>query len=226
MFGRGKTANLNYMIGLYALKPRFAEALTGVRRWCIAAGVRPRHLTWLGVAAGSLAGVAVATRPAGLFTAAMVSALVVARLACANLDGGLARDTGASTRWGAVENELGDRLADLAMLVGLVAAASSSWANLSLPIDAGPELGFLVLLAATLPSWVALAVTAAGGHRINGGPMGKTERCAVVVVAALSGWYVAAIVVITIGSVWTALSRLAVGARELTGTQTSTGGVR
>jgi CDP-diacylglycerol--glycerol-3-phosphate 3-phosphatidyltransferase len=156
----------------------------------------------------------------------MVSALVVARLACANLDGGLARDTGASTRWGAVENELGDRLADLAMLVGLVAAASSSWANLSLPIDAGPELGFLVLLAATLPSWVALAVTAAGGHRINGGPMGKTERCAVVVVAALSGWYVAAMVVITIGSVWTALSRLAVGARELTGTQTSTGGVR
>ncbi len=191
------------MNGLYALKPRFSEALTGVRRHCITAGLRPSHLTWLGVLAGVGAGLTLATQAPGLVTALLVGALVVVRLAFANLDGGVARQTGNSTPWGAVENELGDRLADFALLAGLVWLLPLSWA------------GF-VLLAATLPSWIALSVSAAGGTRRNGGLMGKTERCAVVVFAALTGWVYVAATVIVVGSVWTALARLEHGARELT----------
>ena len=163
-----------YMNGLYALKPRFSEALTGVRRHCITAGISPSLLTWLGVLAGVGAGITLATQGPGIVTALLVGALVVVRLACANLDGGVARQTGTSTPWGAVENELGDRLADFALLAGLVWLLPLSWA------------GF-VLLAATLPSWIALSVAAAGGTRRNGGLMGKTERCAVAVFAALTG---------------------------------------
>ncbi|MFL6182803.1 MAG: CDP-alcohol phosphatidyltransferase family protein [Actinomycetes bacterium] len=212
------------MNDLYALKPRFADTLTGVRRWCISTGVRPTQLTWLGVAAGTLAGATVASRSAGLLTALLVTVFLVARLGCANLDGGVARETQATTPWGAVENELGDRLADLAMLVGLVLASAATSDSFAIPVGAGLDLGCLMLLAATLPSWVALAVTAAGGSRVNGGVMGKTERCAVVVVGALTGWYLVAIAVITVGSTWTALARLQIGARELATAKGNMGG--
>jgi CDP-diacylglycerol---glycerol-3-phosphate 3-phosphatidyltransferase len=193
---------LGDMNGLYALKPRFAEVLSGVRGWCITHRVRPTHLTWLGVTAGALAGAALVWLPSGVLAATVIGALVVVRLACANLDGGLARATGQSTRWGAVENELGDRLADLAMLAGLVWLVDEPWAP-------------LVLLAATAPSWAALAVAAAGGERRNGGPLGKTERCALVVVAAATGWVLPVAALIGVGSVATALVRLDSGRRML-----------
>jgi CDP-diacylglycerol--glycerol-3-phosphate 3-phosphatidyltransferase len=189
---------------LYALKPRFSRALTGLRSWCVDTGVRPAYLTWLGVAFGSAAGLALVALPHGPVAAGLVGFLVVARLACANLDGGVAREAGTSTAWGSVQNELGDRLADLAMLAGLVWLVEAPWAG-------------LVLLAACAPSWAALAVTAAGGTRRNGGPMGKTERCAAVVVAAASGWFVPVAVVIAVGSVATAVLRLVQGQRMLAG---------
>lgn len=125
-----------------------------------------------------------------------VAVLLAARLAFANLDGALARDTGRTTRRGAVLNELGDRVADLVVLVGFLTLAPL-W------------LVALTGLAATLPSWVSLAGAAAGAPRRNGGPVGKTERCLLVVVAAASGWAVPVLTVIAVGSLLTAGLRLA-----------------
>ena len=54
-------------------------------------------------------------------------------------------------------------------------------------------------VCATLPTFVSLAGAGAGAPRLNGGPWGKTERCAVVVVAtafpALLGLWAGLIVV-------------------------------
>ncbi|WP_190140829.1 CDP-alcohol phosphatidyltransferase family protein, partial [Streptomyces longispororuber] len=129
--------------------------------------------------------------PAAALTVAM---LLAARLACANLDGALARDTGRTTRRGALLNELGDRAADLAALAGFLALAPL-W------------LVATAALAATLPSWVSLAGAAAGAPRLNGGPVGKTERCALVVVAAASGWAVPVLAVLAAGGALTAAVR-------------------
>ncbi|HUV49376.1 MAG TPA: phosphatidate cytidylyltransferase [Actinomycetes bacterium] len=192
------------MTSLYALKPRFSVGLTGVRRHCVDSRVRPATLTWLGVAFGAAAGLALAALPHGPLAGVTVGALLVARLACANLDGGVARESGTSTRWGSVQNELGDRLADLAMLAGVV------WL-------VGAPLGGLLLVAASAPSWATLAINAAGGMRPNGGPMGKTERCALVVLAAATGWVVPAAVVIVAGSLATAGLRLRQGHVTLAG---------
>ena len=63
-------------------------------------------------------------------------------------------------------------------------------------------------LAATLPSWAALAGAAAGAPRVQGGPVGKTERCALLVIAAATGWYVPVLAFLAIGSVATAGHRL------------------
>ncbi|QNS03960.1 CDP-alcohol phosphatidyltransferase family protein [Streptomyces xanthii] len=189
------------MNGLYSLKPWYAARLAGVRAGCAARGVSPDTLTWAGVLSGGAAGAALALLPAPL-AALPVALLLAARLAFANLDGALARDTGRTTRRGALLNELGDRAADLAVLAGFLAVAPL-W------------LVATAALAATLPSWVALAGAAAGAPRRNGGPVGKTERCLLVVIAAASGWYVPVLAVLAAGSAVTALVRLRWLWREL-----------
>ncbi|MFF3640653.1 CDP-alcohol phosphatidyltransferase family protein [Streptomyces sp. NPDC002564] len=183
------------MNGLYALKPWYADKLSGVRAALVRREVSPDTLTLAGVVCAAGAGAALALLPFGA-SAPLVAVLLAARLAFANLDGALARDTGRTTRRGALLNELGDRAADLAVLVGFTALAP-----LWLVATAG--------LAATLPSWVSLAGAAAGAERLNGGPVGKTERCALVMVAAASGWVVPVLAVIAAGSAVTAGLRLA-----------------
>ncbi|MEU2838772.1 CDP-alcohol phosphatidyltransferase family protein [Streptomyces sp. NPDC007076] len=190
------------MNGLYALKPWYADRLSGVRASLVRHEVSPDTLTAAGVVAAAGAAAALAWLPAGPTAALPVALLLAARLAFANLDGALARDTGRTTRRGAVLNELGDRVADLVVLAGFLALAP-----LWLVAVAG--------LAATLPSWVSLAGAAAGAARRNGGPVGKTERCLLVVVAAASGWAVPVLTVIAAGSLLTAALRLAGLWREL-----------
>lgn len=182
------------MNGLYALKPWYASRLSGVRGALVRREVSPDTLTAAGVLSAAGAGAAVALLPAGPLAALPVAVLLAARLAFANLDGALARETGRTTRRGAVLNELGDRAADLVVLAGFLALAP-----LWLVAVAG--------LSATLPSWVSLAGAAAGAPRRNGGPVGKTERCLLVVVAAATGWAVPVLVVIAAGSALTAAVR-------------------
>jgi CDP-diacylglycerol--glycerol-3-phosphate 3-phosphatidyltransferase len=183
------------MNSLYALKPWFSDQLTGLRGTCVAHGVRPSTLTAAGVLAGGAAGLALAAIAPGPLAAVVVGTLLVVRLGCANLDGGVARESGQSSPWGSVQNELGDRVADLVMLAGLAAFLPLPWVG-------------CVMLAATLPSWAALAGAAAGALRRNGGPMGKTERCAVVVVIALTGQAALLAAVMGVGAVVTAAVRL------------------
>ncbi|MFJ7942212.1 CDP-alcohol phosphatidyltransferase family protein [Streptomyces sp. NPDC096354] len=189
------------MNGLYALKPWYADRLSGVRATLVRREVSPDTLTAAGAASAAGAAAALAWLPTGL-AALPVAVLLAARLAFANLDGALARETGRTTRRGAVLNELGDRAADLLVLAGFLTLAPV-W----LAVAAG--------LAATLPSWVSLAGAAAGAPRRNGGPVGKTERCLLVVVAAASGWAVPVLAVIAVGSLLTAAVRLAWLWREL-----------
>ncbi|MFJ8229044.1 phosphatidate cytidylyltransferase [Streptomyces sp. NPDC094448] len=189
------------MNGLYALKPWYASRLAGVRGVLVRRGVSPDALTAAGAGCAAGAAAALALLPAPL-AALPVAVLLAARLACANLDGAVARDTGRTGPRGALHNELGDRAADLLVLAGFLTLAP-----LWLVAAAG--------LAATLPSWVSLAGAAAGAPRLNGGPVGKTERCLLVVVAAASGWAVPVLAVLAAGSALTALLRLARLRKEL-----------
>ena len=141
----------------------------------------------------------------------LVAALLLAvRLAGANLDGAVARARDVSRPWGFVLNEVGDRSSDLLMFAGLAAFAAR---------PDGHGRGWLVLvaaIAATLPTFASLAAAGAGARRRNGGPLGKTERCALVVLAValpVTLPWVCGLVVA--GSVLTAAVRLAGAHREL-----------
>src|SRR5580700_8288131 len=182
--------------GLYSFKSWYARRLAPVRRWLVAANVPPAVITMTGIGFGAGAGGVLALMRPGPAAGAAVAALLAARLACANLDGGVARDGDRTTPFGAVLNEIGDRAAELAVLAGCLALAPAA-------------LVLAAALAATLPSWVALAGAAAGLGRIQGGPVGKTERCLLLALIAGLGHPVAFLTVLGAGSALTAAVRLA-----------------
>ena len=181
--------------GLYGLKPWFAARLGLVRRGLVAHRVSPTAISVAGVGFGAGAGVALGLMRPGWACGLAVAALLVARLACANLDGGVARESGRTTPFGAVLNEAGDRGAELAALAGCLAIAP-------------PWLVLATALAATLPSWSALAGAAAGLPRVQGGPVGKTERCLLLALLAGSGLATVFLAIIAAGSALTAAVRL------------------
>ncbi|MDQ1700866.1 MAG: CDP-diacylglycerol---glycerol-3-phosphate 3-phosphatidyltransferase [Frankiaceae bacterium] len=192
------------MDGLYALKPWYAARLTPLRERLVAAKVSPSAVSVAGVAFAAGAAAALVTLPTGLLSGCAVAALLAARLACANLDGGIARTRGRSTPHGAVVNELSDRAADL-----IVIAACAAVAPVALVIAAA--------FCASMPSLVSMVGVSAGLPRRQGGPVGKTERAALVVVIAALGGAVPVLLTIAVGSLGTAAVRLVWVRRELAG---------
>jgi CDP-diacylglycerol--glycerol-3-phosphate 3-phosphatidyltransferase len=157
--------------------------------------VPPGAITSAGIVFGAGAGAALALLRPGPVAGLTVAALLAVRLGCANLDGGVARDGDRATPFGSVLNEAGDRAAELAALAGCLAFGPAA-------------LVLAAALAATLPSWVALAGAAAGFPRIQGGPVGKTERCLLLALLAFLGHPVVFLSVLAAGSALTAMIRL------------------
>ncbi|PJI94787.1 CDP-alcohol phosphatidyltransferase family protein [Luteimicrobium subarcticum] len=185
------------MQGLYRLKPWFTGRLDAGVRLAVARGTSPDVFTALGVVSAALAGVALAL---GWWPLALV--LLVGRLAGANLDGAVARARGVSRPWGFVLNELGDRSGDLLAFAGLAVLAAR------VGDDADLVWVLVACVAATLPTFVSLAAAGAGALRQNGGPLGKTERCLLLVVAcALPGLLPVWCGVLVAGSLLTAALR-------------------
>lgn len=173
-------------------------------------GLSPDVFTLVGVGAGALAGLAIWR---GWWPLALL--LLAARLAGANLDGAVARARAVSRPWGFVLNEVGDRTSDLLMYAGLTALAvrvTGGWGS------AAVIATLIAAVAATFPTLASLAAAGAGARRRNGGPLGKTERCALAVLATAlpaSLPWVAALMVV--GSVLTAVLRLRATRLELDG---------
>ncbi|WP_225752810.1 CDP-alcohol phosphatidyltransferase family protein [Actinotalea sp. Marseille-Q4924] len=198
--------------GLYALKPWYTRRLHVLLRTAVRRGTSPDTFTLLGVLAAAAAAVAIAL---GWWLPALL--LLAARLAGANLDGAVARARGLSWPWGFVLNELGDRTSDVLMFAGLAVLAVREPADV---LVVGPltPLAWVVLaaLAATAPTFASLAAAGAGARRLNGGPFGKTERCAAVVLAtAVPAWIPVIAAVVVLGSVLTAALRLRAAREQL-----------
>lgn len=192
------------MQGLYALKPWYTRRLGAAVRAADRRGLSPDLFTGAGVVGAAAAGLALAL---GWWWAALP--LLALRLAGANLDGAVARARGVSRPWGFVLNELGDRASDLLMWAGLAwwAAQHSTTALVWV---------LVATIAATLPTFASLAAAGAGATRRNGGPVGKTERCALAVLGcAVPSWLVGVSVVVVLGSVLTAALRLRSTQQEL-----------
>ena len=192
------------MDGLYVLKPWYAARLAPLRERLIAAHISPTAVSASGVVVASGAAASLALLPPGPVAACSVGALLAARLACANLDGGIARATGRCSARGAIANETSDRIADL-----VVIAACCAFAPVALVVAAA--------LGALLPAAVSVGGQLRGLPRRQGGPVGKTERAGLIVVIAATGLAVPVLVVIGVGSALTAALRLRWVRRQLAG---------
>lgn len=196
------------MNGLYALKPWYTRRLHRVVTVAQRRGVSPDTFTAAGVAAAALAGVLVAL---GWWLPALLA--LALRLAGANLNGAVARARGVSRPWGFVLNELGVRSSDLLVFAGLAVLAARTGASWTTP---AVVVVLVAAVAATLPTFASLAAAGAGATRRNGGPFGKTERCAAVVVATAFPAFLGAVALVMIlGSLLTAGTRLHAAHGEL-----------
>lgn len=189
--------------GLYSIKPWFVRKLRRLEDALVARRVHPNAITGGAVGVSVLAGAALAAgglthEPAWWLA---IPPLALARLALNALDGAVARRTGRGGPSGMVINELGDRVSDTAMMVPAGCFVR-------------PGLVLGAVAAGYLTSITGLLGAAARGERLQGGPMGKADRVAVLaaaaVVAALLGSpmpIVAGLWTILCGSLLTTLLR-------------------
>jgi phosphatidylglycerophosphate synthase len=185
----------------------------------IARGPSPNGISLIGMGAGLAAGLAFAATvwlPGAAWLSWLIGALGVQARLLANLfDGMVAVGRGVASPVGELYNEVPDRVSDTAVLVGLGVAAGDV------------ALGLVAALAAMLTAYVRTTARSAGAPSDFSGPMAKQQRMALATAVAVwcallpadwSGgawapW--AVLLVIALGSLFTAWRRLARAAAAL-----------
>ncbi len=139
-----------------------------------AAGVRANHVTVLALAGSVAAGALLALHPSQAALLVLPAWLPV-RMALNAIDGMLAREFRQASTLGAVLNELGDVLSDLALAMPLALRA--------------PEAGAAVVafaVAGALTEFAGVLGQAVGASRRYDGPMGKSDRALLLGALALA----------------------------------------
>lgn len=162
------------MPSVYDIKPAFQSLLRPLVRACAVFGVTPNMIT-LGALGLSLGyGAWIALSPEDPRVLIWLGPFLFVRMALNAIDGMLAREHGMTSALGGVLNELGDVVADT---------------GLYLPLALVPGFGTTqVVLLVLLAGWsemTGVIVQAQGGSRRYDGPMGKSDRAALLGVLTL-----------------------------------------
>jgi phosphatidylglycerophosphate synthase len=222
------TLNDDSMAGRRPLSIRNVPGWNALAQFLAAKGVTPNAVSIAGLMVGAGSGVALAATgrfasgAAVPFLLIVAAVLILLRGFCNILDGMIAVEAGRGTRVGVLYNEVPDRLADAATMVG---------AGFAVGGDA--NLGWLAALLAVLISYARAQIAVAGAGQDFSGPMAKPMRMVLVVAAALytalapEGWIPAwgpegawgpmalALTLIIAGGAWTFLRRLHRAADQL-----------
>ena len=160
---------------LYALKPRFQSLLRPLAAAMAARGVTANEVT-VAAMAGSLTVGGLLCLPQCPRTVFLVLPLwLLVRLALNAVDGMLAREFGQQSRLGGYLNELGDVVADAALVLPFAFVAP-----FSLPAV------LAVIFLALLSEYAGALGPLTGAARRYDGPLGKSDRAAVA--GALAVW--------------------------------------
>ena len=185
----------------------WARALAG---WLTASGLQPNAVSVMSVVFAAGAAAAFAMAPHGGYAACLIAAAacIQLRLLCNMLDGMLAIEGGLKSRTGDIYNELPDRIADIAILVG------AGYSLRDLPY--GQALGWLAAVLALLTAYIRVLSGSLGLPQRFLGPMAKQHRMFVLTLTALIAAAVSepraiwvGLVVIALGSAVTAWRRTA-----------------
>lgn len=173
--------------------PRVIEPIV---RALAAAGFTPNAVSLLGFI-GTIAAAGLVAR--GSLASGGIVLLLAASLDF--LDGGLARATGRSTKFGGVLDSTLDRLSEAVMLFGV------QWYAIHRGLTEEAALAFVAVVGSLMVSYVRARVEAAGGQ-LTDGIFTRPERVVVLVVALVFGWLRVGLWLLALVSVITAAQRL------------------
>jgi CDP-diacylglycerol--glycerol-3-phosphate 3-phosphatidyltransferase len=162
------------MISVYSVKPRLQAAIRPLVGALARAGVRPNAVT-IAAGAGSIAVGAVVGCARGGASLLLLPAWLLARMILNAMDGMLAREHAMTSPLGAVLNEMGDAVSDLALYLPLAFVH---------PAAAVAIVAFSI--GAVLTEFSGLLGLAVRSARRYDGPMGKSDRALLVGLLALA----------------------------------------
>lgn len=153
------------MASIYDLKPRFQALLRPLVSRLAGAGVTANQITMLAVIVSLIGGVLICLNPESRWPYGLLPVLLFVRMALNAVDGMLAREFGQKSRLGAVLNELGDVISDVALY---------------LPLALCPQLSVwpvvLFVIGAVIVEFTGVVAIQIGDQRRYDGPMGKSDR--------------------------------------------------
>jgi CDP-diacylglycerol--glycerol-3-phosphate 3-phosphatidyltransferase len=158
----------------YQLKSRFQSLLRPLAATLYRAGVTANQVTIGACLISVLLGAAALYHPERQYWFLLIGFWCLLRMAANALDGMLAREFHQASRLGAVLNELGDVLSDIALYLPFAWIAGSQ-----------PWLVAAVVLLAVVSEFTGLLGPLLGNARGYAGPMGKSDRALVFGMAGL-----------------------------------------
>jgi len=153
------------MPSIYDLKPRFQALLRPLIARLAAWGCTPNLVTSVALLVSFIVGAAILYAPEKPTILFLLPAWLFLRMALNAIDGMMARELNMKTTLGAVLNEVGDVLSDLALYLPLaVVQPRSLWLIIAFS------------LGAVLTEFCGVLAQALGAGRHYEGPMGKSDR--------------------------------------------------
>jgi CDP-diacylglycerol--glycerol-3-phosphate 3-phosphatidyltransferase len=153
------------MISTYNLKSRFQSLLRPCAAWLYRAGMTANQITISACVISVAFGMLALWNPEHSIYFLMISMWGLLRMAANALDGMLAREFGQASRLGAVLNELGDVISDVALYLPFAfVAGSHAWLVVMV---------VFLAVASEFAGWLGAALR---NERANHGPMGKSDR--------------------------------------------------
>jgi CDP-diacylglycerol--glycerol-3-phosphate 3-phosphatidyltransferase len=162
-------------VSIYALKPRFQALLRPLAGVLARAGVTANQVTIATTVISVAVGAFVAWRAPARAPFLLIPVWMFARMALNALDGMLAREFGQKSPLGACLNEIGDAVADVALI-----------APFALLPPFSPEWIAMVIVLAILTEFAGVLGPTIGASRRYDGPCGKSDRA--LVFGALGLW--------------------------------------
>lgn len=153
------------MPSIYDLKPRFQALLRPLVRRLANGGVSANHVTIAAVILSIGFGATIARYPSEDWPLLIMPVALFLRMALNAVDGMLAREHAMKSALGAILNELGDVVSDIALYLPLatVPGVSVTWI-------------VAVVLLAILSEMAGVIAVQIGAQRRYDGPMGKSDR--------------------------------------------------
>ncbi|MCZ4279157.1 CDP-alcohol phosphatidyltransferase family protein [Kiloniella laminariae] len=153
------------MITIYDLKPQFQNLLRPICARFIKIGLVANHITLAALILSGAGGIWIALAPGSALPLLALPVLLFIRMALNAVDGMMAREFNQKSRLGAVLNELGDVLADVALYLpfALIPGVSA-------------VLCTLVILLGIIVEMTGIIAVQIGASRRYDGPFGKSDR--------------------------------------------------